>query len=114
MRKAEILNYWNNLPDKMPILMESVPYKHKGSTYQQDGIRLTGSKVFIDSVLTHLKPLLKHENCSTRLQLNYQESTDRESGLKTGTYNCYIQVHERGPQAQMVNNTFGVIASRGY
>lgn len=103
MKKAAILEHWQAIEEGQPIEMEMVPYKHTGSTYAEDGIRLTGTMAFIDSVLSNLKPLLKAENGSTRLQLNYQESKDRETGEPTGSYNCYIQVHERGGEAKHFN-----------
>ena len=78
-------------------------YKHQGSTYDQDGIRITGSEEFIDSVLSRLKDLLSAENGSTRLQVVYKQSTDRKTGATMNSHNCYVQVHERGDQAKMVN-----------
>jgi len=86
-----------------PVMMQEVPYKHKGSTYDQDGIRLTGSKQFIDSVLSNMKELLDFESDTTRLQLVYKRSTDNKTGAEIDGYNCYIQVHERGGEAKMMN-----------
>ena len=103
MKKHEILAHWEGLEPNQEVAMSEVPYKHKGSTYDQDGIRLTGSKRFIDSVLSNLKGLLDYENGESRLQVVYQESRDRDTQGLTGTYNCYIQVHERGHEAKMCN-----------
>ena len=120
MRKAEILEHWKELPEALPLRPCPVPYKHRGSTYDQDGIRVTGSEQFIDSVLSNVKELLGYENIVTRLQLSYQQSKDRESGVLLPSFNCYIQVHMRGQEAQMVNAFASsiagaeVIASRGY
>jgi hypothetical protein len=114
MRKAQILDHWQKIEPNQPIKIDSVAYKHRGSTYTEDGIRLTGSMDFIDSVLSRLTDLLQLENGSTRLQLNYQESKDRKTGVATGTYNCYVQVHERGSEAKMVNAMTGHIMSKGY
>ncbi len=113
MRKAETLDHWRGLtPTKTPAqTMRRVAYKHEGSTFDQDGIRLTGSAEFIDSVLAVLKPLLARENASERLQLSYTESTDRETRRPLGTYQCYIQVHERGDEAKMMNQ---VLVAHGY
>ena len=99
MNKAEILEHWNGLPDDMALpsrTMQPVPYKHAGTTYAEDGIRLTGSQTFIDSVLVALKPLLRRENGKERLQVVYKQSTDRHTGELMPSYNCYLQVHERG------------------
>jgi len=109
MRKAQILEHWSAIPAGQEIKISSVPYKHQGTTYTEDGIRLTGSQEFIDSVLSRLKDLLTHENGATRLQLNYQESKDRKTGRETGTYNCYVQVHERGHDTQIINAMFGLV-----
>jgi len=105
MKKKEMLTHWAGLTDNTAdnIAMNAVPYKHEGSTYDQDGIRLTGTRTFIDAVLAVLKPLLRYENGTSRLQVVYKQSTDRNTGVMMDTYNCYIQVHERGEQAQMVN-----------
>jgi hypothetical protein len=108
MRKKEALEHWVNLKANQDILPTPVVYKHKGSTYDEDGIRITGSKAFIDSVLSHLKQVLAYESNTTRLQIVFKETVDRETGVETGKYNCYVQVHERGSEAKMVNTAFNL------
>src|ERR1039458_891675 len=112
MQKAEFLSHWRQITPNQPLRPGVVPYKHEGSTYAEDGIRITGSTRFIDSVLSRLTDLLACENSHTRLQVNYQESKDRESGRLTGSWNCYIQVHERGREAQMVNAWVSAVTHR--
>lgn len=102
MKKNEMLEHWRGLPPNQPLQVTPVPYKHQGSTYAEDGIRITGTKEFIDSVLSCLKPLLSYEGVETRLQVVYKESQDRGTGAALGSYNCYIQVHERGREAKMM------------
>jgi hypothetical protein len=114
MQKKAILDHWRALPDNQPIRPTVIPYKHEGSTYAEDGIRITGSAQFIDAVLSRLKDMLAFEGLTTRLQLNYQESKDRESGRMLGSYNCYIQVHERGGEAKLINSHFGRLITAGY
>ena len=96
MKKAQFLKHWSELEPNQPLQMRPIPYKHKGSTYAQDGLRITGSKENIDSVLSCLKPLLTAENGRTRLQVSYQQTTDRDTGQKINSYNCYLQISERG------------------
>jgi len=103
MTKDQIINHWQGLEKNQPIAIRAVPYKHTGSTYAEDGIRITGSKAFIDSVLSRLTDLLAHENSDTRLQLVYKQSVDKNTGVELPSYNCYIQVHERGHEARMCN-----------
>ena len=114
MRKKEFLNHFGNIESNQSIKVSPVLYKHKGSTYAEDGIRLTGSREFIDSILSRLTDLLEYENCNTRLQCVYKESTDRHTGAQLDSFNCYLQVHERGGQAKMINNSFGRLISAGY
>lgn len=99
MRKVEILAHWKFLPRQQKLAPRPVPYHHQGSTYAEDGIRITGSQEFIDAVLSRLTDLLAFENGRTLLQVSYQEATDKESGRPLGSWSCYVMVHERGAQA---------------
>lgn len=103
LKKREFLEYWANLHPGKPITPRPVPYKHTGSTYMEDGIRITGTRQFVDQVLSRLQELLEYEAEETRLQVNYQQSTNRETGQPVDAWNCYIQVHERGGEAKMAN-----------
>lgn len=103
MRKEEIITHWTGLEEGQKIKMRAIPYRHEGSTFDCDGIRITGKPEFIDSVLSRLKDLLEKENSMTRLQLNYQQAQDKNTKEMLNSYCCYIQVHKRGRQAQMVN-----------
>ncbi|MDH4162509.1 MAG: hypothetical protein OEW15_07435 [Nitrospirota bacterium] len=96
MEKEPFLKHWAKLRANQKLAPKPVRYTHEGSTYAEDGIRITGSKTFVDSVLSRLKDLLACENEETRLQVVYKRSTDRESGKTLTSYNCYIQVHGRG------------------
>jgi hypothetical protein len=120
LRKAEFLAYWQKLTRRRPLKPRPVPYKHSGSTYAEDGIRITGTRKWIDSVLSRLTDLLAYEGAETRLQVVYKQSTDRETGHPIDSWNCYIQVHQRGDEARMVNLFVSgiagkeIAATRGY
>jgi len=96
MEKKPFLKHWAKLRANQKLNPKPVRYSHEGSTYAEDGIRITGSKAFVDSVLSRLKDLLACESGETRLQVVYKRSTDRESGKTISSYNCYVQVHQRG------------------
>lgn len=106
MKKEQFLQHLGNIEANQKLNIRPVPYKHEGSTFDQDGIRITGTTEFIDSVLSRLTDLLQYENGSTRLQCVYKESTDRATGAALDSYNCYIQVHRRGREAVMANAFF--------
>jgi len=103
MNKAQVLNHWQKIKPQQAIAISPVAYKHTGSTFDEDGIRITGSQQFIDSILSRLKDLLNYEGDGTRLQLVYKQSVDKNTGAELSSYNCYIQVHERGREAQIMN-----------
>lgn len=111
MRKAQFLAHWRSLATDNPasLMPLPVPYGHTGSSYAEDGIRITGSQAWIDSVLARLTDLLAYESGTNRLQVNYQQSKDRGTGQLIDGWNCYVQVRERGPEAQMMNARFGRI-----
>jgi len=106
MTKGDFLKHWIGVRPNQPISPTPVGYKHEGSTYDCDGIRVTGSRAFIDSVLSRLKDLLPYENGGTRLHVAYQQSKDRKTGQSLDAFNCYVQVHRRGGEAQAVNEAF--------
>lgn len=96
MEKKPFLKHWSKLRANQKLRPKPVRYTHEGSTYAEDGIRITGNRAFVDSVLSRLKDLLAYESDETRLQVVYKRSTDRESGRTMSSYNCYVQVHGRG------------------
>ena len=95
--KDQFLEAWKGLEVK-PLLPAMVHYGHKGTTIDEDGIRITGSLEFIEAVTSRLKDLLKFENGeATRLQISCSELTDKETGRRIeNKFRCSIQVHERG------------------
>lgn len=104
-KKNEILKYWKTLQQDLPINMLPITYNHEGKTYGEDGVRITGSKQFIISVLSHLKELLKYEGKITKLNLVYRGTRYEKSRLPDGTsYVFYVQSQQRTPKAQKENN----------
>lgn len=116
LKKSAFLTYWRKLKPNQKIKPAPVPYKHAGSTYGEDGIRITGSREFVDSVLSRLQDLLEYESDTTRLSVTYAEQTGRTrdkdgkpifSKDGTGQWSCYIKVAERGIEAQVMNLRYG-------
>ena len=109
--KDDFIAYWKSLTERA-LKMSPIAYKHKGSTYDEDSIRITGNRDFIDAVLFRIKDLIQYENSNTRLSVNYQQTIDRESKVPVDSWNCYIQVHQRGDEAKMMNAFIDGIKSR--
>jgi hypothetical protein len=96
MDKEQTIRHWENLIPAEEVRPNAIPYSHTGSTYTCDSLRVTGSMEFIDSVLSRVKDILAYENENTRLHISCRETVDRDTGLDTGKFNCYVQVRERG------------------
>ena len=47
--KDEIVTFWKSVAGNSPIQLKPISYNHKGTTIQEDGIRITGTKEFITS-----------------------------------------------------------------
>ena len=76
--KEEIVNFWKGIQTNIPFALKPIEYDHKGSTIQEDGIRITGSKEFIASVLSRLKDFMIYENPDTKLMVSYRQSPYRD------------------------------------
>jgi len=101
MKKAEMLTRWQGIEPNQALRPGVIPYKHEGSTFDRDGIRVTGSMEWIDAVLSRLTDLLAYEGVDTRLQVSYRQSNDKDGNPIDG-YNCYIQVHQRGSEGAIL------------
>lgn len=95
--KDQIVQYWRSLRPDTPIQMTPIQYSHDGTTYAEDGVRITGSQQFIGSVLSRLKEFLNFESPQTKLQLVYRETESPSQAFATKTsFVFYIQTKERG------------------
>ena len=94
--KREIINYWRTIEPNQPIMPQPVPREKEGSTYGYDGIRITGSFEFIDSVLSRFKDFLYKESPHTKLNLIYRQIEGKDRDPNMNKYVFYINVGERG------------------
>ncbi len=96
------MQFWQALQPNTPLAMQPISYEHEGSTYQQDGIRITGSKEFIVSTLARLKEFMQYEGAQSKLMLVFRE-TEKQTGDVGDrvTYVFYIQSKDRGPVHQI-------------
>lgn len=94
--KDEIVNFWKGIQTNLPFALKPIEYDHKGSTIQEDGIRITGSKEFIASVLSRLKDFMIYENPDTKLMVSYRQSPKSLTPGNRNSYTFYLQVKQRG------------------
>lgn len=86
-KKSDIMTFWKSLAPNMPLQLQPIDNAHKGSTLQQDTLRLTGSKEFVSTVLSRLKDFIVYENPNTKLVLDYRQNA---KSLKPGEKNSYL------------------------
>jgi len=93
--KEDIVKMWQNL-QVSPIQATPIPLGHKGTRYNQDGVRITGTYPFINSVLSHLKDLLRFElSPNTKLDIEYRQ-IKAKSGLNlVPKYVCYVHIEQK-------------------
>lgn len=74
------------------------PSDFSGSKYSTkiSNIRLTGGPEFIEAAGSLLKPLLDFEDEDTRVEINLQQSEDRDTGELTENFALYLSIAERG------------------
>lgn len=86
-KKNEILRFWKAMAPNIPIQLAPIDSFHKGSTVQEDTLRITGSKEFITTILSRLKDFIIYENPETKLVLDYRQN---QKSLKPGGKNSYL------------------------
>lgn len=94
-KKAEILTFWKNLSPSIPLQLQPIDNLHKGSTLQQDTIRVTGSKEFITTVLSRLKDFVIYESPDTKLVLDYRQNAKSLKPGEKNSYLFYVNVRKR-------------------
>jgi hypothetical protein len=76
MKKDDIVKHIRALKPNQALQTKGKSLNKQGSTFDEDVIRVTGTREFIDSVLSHLKePILSLENEVTALKLIYAKNT---------------------------------------
>jgi hypothetical protein len=85
--KKETLQFWQTIAPSIPLALRPIEATHKGTTIQEDGIRITGSKEFIATVLSRLKDMLMYESEKTKLVIDYRQNA---KSLKPGGKDSYL------------------------
>lgn len=98
-KKKEILDWWSKLKPDQPIMADPIPTGVEGSTYGHDGIRITGSKQFISSVMGRFKDFVYQENPATKLRLTFKQVEDKYTQTPDERkYVFYANTTQRAPK----------------
>lgn len=95
--KDEIMSHWKMLTPSKVIPLTPKPHDHYGTSLDEDTIRVTGSKEFVDQILVRLKELLQFDNQQTELDLKYQASKYEHAGGMLPNFHFYCSVRYKNP-----------------
>jgi len=97
--KGEIMNWWSRLKPNQPIMPNPIPHDKEGSTYGFDGIRVTGSKQFVTSVLSRFKDFVYQENPHTSLKVVFRQIEDKYTHTpENNSFVFYANVAKKAPK----------------
>lgn len=96
-KKRDIIKFWQSLNPALPLRVSPIPKEHEGTRFDSDGLRITGSPQFINSILSKLKDFLSYEKSpGLSLDVEYRqiESKDDKQNSRP-VYVCYIHILEK-------------------
>lgn len=97
-KKQDVVDLWRKVRADAPLNPTPVPWHHKGNRFDQDGIRITGSSPWINSVLGRLQPLLSfYDHPSLDLDVKYRQIQRRDLTDKP-SFACYINIIQKKPK----------------
>ncbi len=98
-KKDEIIQWWAKLKPNQPIIPNPIPHLKGGSTYGQDGIRVTGSPEFITSVLSRFKDFAAQDTPNANLRLAFRQVEDKYTQTPNkDRFVFYANVTQRPPK----------------
>lgn len=105
-KKDDIVRLWNTLRPYLPIQPQPIPLHHTGTRYDDDGLRITGSPTFINSILSRVKDFLKYDATpGLELDIEYKQIQTKHGTLYGGPrYVCYIHVVQKKPEPPREQN----------
>lgn len=102
VRKADAMKWLDGLNKPTDGELKSAfipkPTDFSGSTYPTSisNVRITGDPAFVEIVAALLQPIQDLEDGRTRVEINLQQTEDRDTGDLTKNYALYLSVAERG------------------
>ncbi len=97
-RRKEILGFWGAMQPNAPIRISAIPASRpEKSRYRYDGIRLSGSTEFINSVLSRIKDLIQYDQSKQlKLDVEYRQiQTPEGERISQPSYVFYLHLVEK-------------------
>ena len=99
--REEIFRLWQSLHPNIPIRITPIPPTHKGTRFDNDGLRITGTAEFITSILARLKDFMPLDHgVGTKLDVEYRQTGHKKDDINGApVYVFYIHLVTDEPQA---------------
>lgn len=94
--RQTLLQKWTVLEPR-PIPLQPKPFAHYGTSIDEDTIRITGSKEFVESILARLKELLMFENKDVKLDIDFRPTRYQHAGSDKPNYEFTFSSTYRDP-----------------
>lgn len=96
-KQADAIQMWKDARIDSPVIMTPISKSHRGNRYAEDGIRITGTYHFINSVLGKLKDILTYQSPNVGIEVEYRQIEDK-AGVRKGVpkFVYYIHLKEKG------------------
>ena len=95
--KDEIISHWSKLTVRGIIPITPKPHNHYGTSLDEDTVRVTGSREFVDAIMARLKEFLQFETQETELEVRYEQSKYEHAGSVTPNFQFYCSTKYKNP-----------------
>ena len=96
-KQDDVIRMWKDLRPDTPVMMSPVSKLHQGSRYAEDGIRITGSSSFINSVIGKLKGILAQESPAVEVDVEFRQIADKVGANRhIPKFVFYVHLNEKG------------------
>lgn len=96
-KKADVVQFWQQLKPNMPLAITPINPMHKGTRFREDGMRITGSPEFINSILSRIKDFIQYDtNPGTKLDVEYRQIETKGGDIHNKpVFVCYVHVVQK-------------------
>lgn len=97
-KRADVIDFWQKLKPNLPLQIEPIDPHHRGTRFHEDGLRITGSPEFINSILSRIKDFLQYDVSSgTKLDVEYRQIENKEGIVfNKPVFVAYVHVMAKG------------------
>ncbi len=94
-KKDDIVSMWQTLPN-LPLAPRPIPLTHRGPRFGEDGLRISGTPAFINSVLTRIKDFIGLDrNPGVELDVQYRQIPPSKDEPNLAQFVCYVYLAQK-------------------